>query len=63
MPEKPSNGRIVGQTATGASVAALIAWGWNIKWPGALMTPEVAAALGATIGPIIKYGVSWLPRP
>lgn len=55
--------RIVGQTAAGASVAALIAWGWNIKYPGAMMTPEVAAALGATIGPMIKWCVSWLPAP
>lgn len=63
MEPKKSYAKITGQTAAGASVAALIAWAWNINWPDAMMTPEVAAALGATIGPIIKYGVSWLPHP
>ncbi len=55
--------KITGQTAAGASVAALIAWYWNLQSPEMMMTPEVAAALGATIGPVIKYIVSWLPHP
>ena len=55
--------KITGQTTAGATVASVLTWAWNIKNPDMLMTPEVAAASGALLGPVMKYIVSWLPDP
>ncbi len=55
--------RIVGQTAAGAPVGALVAWAWNGTFPEMQMGVEIAAALGGILGPMIKYVVSFLPHP
>ncbi len=55
--------RVVGQSATAASLGAVVAWFWNGMLPDFQMTPEVAGALGGIIGPVVAYLVSWLPQP
>ena len=55
--------RVKGQIAAGAAFAVVIAWGWNEAFPEALMPGEVGAALGAIVGPVVAYLVSWLPMP
>ena len=55
--------KVVGQSAAGAPLAAVIAWAWNIHNPDMAMPAEVAGAVGGMIGPIVAYLVSWLPSP
>jgi len=55
--------KVVGQASAAAPLAAVIAWAWNIKFPEAAMPAEVAGAIGGIIGPVVSYGVSWLPSP
>ena len=65
MAEKPKiNGRVKGSASvSGAVGAAVIAWLWNGFVGTPEMGPEVAAAMGALVGPIVAYLVSWLPHP
>lgn len=55
--------KVVGQSAGGASLAAIIAFLWNgyIREPA--MTAEVAGALGGLVGPLVAYLASWAPHP
>lgn len=53
----------VGVTASSSSGAgAVVAWLWNVFLPEHQMPPEVAAAVGGLLAPIIAYFVSWFPR-
>lgn len=55
--------KVVGQAGAAAPIASVIAWAWNISFPQAQMPAEVAGAIGGVVGPIVAYGVSWLPSP
>lgn len=50
-------------TVSGAVGAAVIAWAWNGFVGEPKMGPEVAASMGALVGPVVAYAVSWLPHP
>ena len=47
----------------GASLGAIVAWGWNAGFPEVQMPAEVAAPLGALLGPVIRWFIAWLPEP
>lgn len=58
MPKK-----VQGQIAAAAPLAGLIAWGWNLNFPEAQMTVEIAGMLGGIVGPVVAWFVSWVPHP
>jgi hypothetical protein len=55
--------KVIGQ-ASGSSVAAgFIVWYWNGTHPEMPITAELAGGMGALVGPVLAYLVSWLPTP
>ncbi|HAA93859.1 MAG: hypothetical protein CMM48_00575 [Rhodospirillaceae bacterium] len=48
-------------TAAGATTAPVVVWFWGLAFPDTAMPPEVAAALGATLGAVASYLLRMLP--
>jgi hypothetical protein len=59
--KKPLN-KVQAQSASAASVAVVIAWLWNSFLPEYEMPAEVAASLGAFVGPVGAWLLNWLPK-
>ena len=61
---KINGSRVKGSAnVSGAVGASVIAWAWNGFVGEPKIGPEVAAAMGALVGPVVAYLVSWLPHP
>ena len=55
--------KVVGNAGVAAAVTPVIVWGWNISFPEIAMPAEVAASLGALVGIILAYAISFMPVP
>ena len=53
--------KVVANAGTAAPVAVVVAWSWQ-QFMGVPMSPEVAAALGGLLGPVMVWILAWLPK-
>lgn len=55
--------KVKGQAMAAAPLAVVVVWAWNAYFPETQMPAEVGGALGAVIGPLAAWIVSWAPTP
>ena len=62
MTDKPVI-KIRGDVVAGSAATPLVVWLVNSIFPENPMPAEVAASLGAVLGSILAYAVSWISKP